>query len=53
MSEPTITIADGWKDESHLQLIKNATQGLVEVGVMSEESQDAINAAVDKEMSKD
>lgn len=50
MSEQVITIKEDWKTQERLQLIKNAAQGLVDVGVMSESSQMAINAAVDKEM---
>lgn len=50
MNEQVITINEDWKTKERLQLIKNAAQGLVDVGVMSESSQITINDAVDKEM---
>lgn len=50
MSEQTITIVDNWKTQERLQLIKNAAQGLVEVGVMPKSTRLAIDKAVDREL---
>lgn len=53
MSGQILEIKEDWKTKDRLQLIKNAAQSLVDVGVMSESSQMAINQVVDREMKPD
>lgn len=42
----TININDGWKDNEHLELIRNAANGLVEMGLISDAYIEEIEAAI-------